>query len=199
MSSRIFFSSYLAKNRLQAQSSYFQAAEQHHYKNTLDCLKKIFQQNGFVGLFHGVTAALPRVIVGSATQLTTYDKLKELATKQLNLRDGFPAHLFASFISSLFTVTMMNPFDVISTRIYQSSGRHTVYRGVIDCFRQTIRAEGWRALQKGWLALYLRLGPHTILTFLFLEKIRASLVTMQVFTTRSKAIPTDVMINSDPS
>ena len=152
-----------------------------------------------LGSFHGVTAALPRVIVGSATQLTTYDKLKELATKQLNLRDGFPAHLFASFISSLFTVTAMNPFDVVSTRIYQSSGRHTVYHGVVDCFRQTIRAEGWRALQKGWLALYLRLGPHTVLTFLFLERIRASLLTAEIFTNRAKAIPADVMINSDPS
>ena len=119
------------------------------------------------GLYYGVTAALPRVIVGSATQLTTYDKLKELAINKFNLRDGFPAHLFASFISSLFTVTMMNPFDVISTRIYQSSGKQTVYHGVLDCFKKTIRVEGWSALQKGWLALYLRLGPHTILTFVF--------------------------------
>jgi len=38
---------YLAKNRLQAQSAYFHAAEEHHYKNTMDCLTKIFRQNGF--------------------------------------------------------------------------------------------------------------------------------------------------------
>ena len=191
--------SYLAKNRLQAQSSYFHAAEQHHYKNTMDCLSKIWRQNGFFGLFYGVTAALPRVIVGSATQLTTYDKLKEFAINQLNLRNGFPAHLFASFISSLFTVTMMNPFDVVSTRIYQSSGQQTVYYGVIDCFRKTIHAEGWKALQKGWLALYLRLGPHTILTFVFLEKIRAGFLTHDIFTRQSQFIPCDVIINSDPS
>ncbi|CAF1317324.1 unnamed protein product [Adineta ricciae] len=167
---------YLAKNRLQAQSSYFHAAEEHHYKNTRDCLKKIYRQNGFVGLFHGVTAGLPRVVVASATQLTTYDKTKAFAIQNLNLRDGFPAHLFASFISSLFTVTMMNPFDVVSTRIYQSSGRETVYHSVFDCFKKTVQAEGWFALQKGWLALYLRLGPHTVLTFIFLEKIRSMIL-----------------------
>jgi solute carrier family 25, member 34/35 len=189
--------SYLAKNRLQAQSSYFQAAEQHQYRNTLDCLIKIFRQNGFVGLFHGVTAALPRVIVGSATQLTTYDKLKELAINTFSLPDGFSAHLFSSFISSLFTVTLMNPFDVISTRIYQSSGQQTVYYGVVDCFRKTIDAEGWRALQKGWLALYLRLGPHTILTFLFLEKIRAWLLTSDLYTKPSRLMSSDVMIDGD--
>ena len=195
----MLYCSYLAKNRLQAQSAYFHAAEEHHYKSTMDCLKKIFRQNGFSGLFYGVTAALPRVVVGSATQLTTYDKLKELAVKKLNLRDGFPAHLFASFISSLFTVTIMNPFDVVSTRIYQSSGRHTVYHGVLDCFRKTISAEGWTALQKGWLALYLRLGPHTILTFVFLEKIRARFLTFENFRATSQSLPTDIVVNSDAS
>ena len=195
----LFQFSYLAKNRLQAQSNHFHAAEQHDYKNTRDCLRKIFRQNGFVGLFHGVTAALPRVIFGSATQLTTYDKLKQIANDRFQLQDGFPAHLFASFFSSLLTVTVMNPFDVVSTRIYQSSGRQTIYYGVLDCIQKTVKAEGWTALQKGWLALYLRLGPHTILTFVFLEKIRAKFLTIDAFTHRPRSIPVDVMINSDPS
>lgn len=190
---------YLAKSRLQAQSNYFHAAEEHHYKNTIDCLKKIYRRGGIIGLFHGVTASLPRVIAGSATQLTTYDKLKEFSIKNLNFEDGFPAHLFASFISSLFTVTMMNPFDVISTRIYQSSGRQTVYYGVIDCCMKTVRAEGWKALQKGWVALYLRLGPHTILTFVFLEKIRAWFLTFDSMSTKPQVIPMDVLVNSDAS
>lgn len=192
-----FLFSYLAKNRLQAQSSYFHAAEQYQYKNTLDCLTKVYRQNGFFGLYYGVTAGLPRVIFASATQLTTYDKTKEFAIKILNVPDGFPAHLFASFISSLFTVTIMNPFDVMATRIYQSSGRQTVYHGVFDCFKKTIRAEGWTALQKGWLALYLRLGPHTILTFVFLEKIRAWFSKFDILKNQSRTIPLDVMVDSD--
>jgi solute carrier family 25 protein 34/35 len=191
--------SFLAKNRLQAQSTHFHAVEQHHYKNTFDCFKKIYRQNGFFGLFYGVTAALPRAIVGSATQLTTYAVLKDLAIEKFNLRDGFPAHFFASFASSLFTVTMMNPFDVIATRIYQSSGRQTVYYGVLDCFKKTIRAEGWTALQKGWLALYLRIGPHTILTFVFLEKIRAAFLQFNTFRTYPQTLPTDIIVNSDAS
>ncbi|CAF0724533.1 unnamed protein product [Rotaria sordida] len=150
---------YLAKNRLQAQSNYFHAAEEHHYKNTLDCLKKIFRHK--------------------ATQLTTYDKLKEFSIKKLNLQDGFPAHLFASFISSLFTVTMMNPFDIV--------------------LKKTVHAEGWKALQNGWLALYLRLGPHTILTFIFLEKIRAWFLTFDTLSIKPQPIPIDVMVNSDAS
>jgi solute carrier family 25, member 34/35 len=162
-----------------------------------DCLRQIYRQNGFLGLYHGVFAALPRVIVGSATQLTLYDKFKELANDQFGLRDGFPAHLFASFISSLFTVTIMNPFDVVSTRIYQSNGQQTVYHGVLDCIRKTVRTEGWTALQKGWLALYLRLGPHTVLTFIFLEKIRAWFCKFDALTNDSHALPLAVTVKSD--
>jgi solute carrier family 25 protein 34/35 len=91
----------------------------------------------------------------------------------------------------------MNPFDVVSTRIYQSSGRQTVYHGVFDCFKKTIRTEGWTALQKGWLALYLRLGPHTILTFVFLEKIRARFIKFDMMKKESQIIPIDIIVNSD--
>jgi solute carrier family 25 protein 34/35 len=93
----------------------------------------------------------------------------------------------------------MNPFDVVSTRIYQSSGRQTVYHGVFDCFKKTIRTEGWTALQKGWLALYLRLGPHTILTFVFLEKIRAWFLRSETFRRQSQTLTSDVIVNSDAS
>ena len=192
-----FSFSYLAKNRLQAQSDYFHAAAEHHYKNTIDCLRKIFYRDGFFGLFYGVTGALPRVVIGSATQLTTYDKLKEFAIKTLDLHNSFPAHLFASFIWSLFTVTVMNPFDVISTRIYQSDGRQTVYYGVLDCFKKTISAEGWRALQKGWSALYIRLGPHTILTFVFLEKIRTWFLKFDILTTNSQATLVKMSVDNE--
>ena len=162
-------------------------------------LKKIFHQTGFFGLFHGVTAALPRVILGSATQLTTYDEIKRFSVETLHLTNGFPAHFFASFISSLLTVTIMNPFDVVSTRIYQSSGRQTVYSGVLDCFKKTIRAEGWRALQNGWAALYLRLGPHTILTLVFLEKIRAWFSKFDILRNNPENFAKDAIVNQDIS
>ncbi|CAF0994359.1 unnamed protein product [Didymodactylos carnosus] len=174
---------YLAKNRLQSQSRYFQAAERYTYKNTFDCLSQVYRQEGFFGLFRGVSGALPRVIFGSATQLSIYDTIKSVAIDKFHCADGIQAHFVASFISSLFTVTVMNPFDVISTRMYQSSGQQTVYNNVIDCFRKTIQGEGLSALQKGWLALYIRLGPHTVLTFIFLEKIRYHFLTIDAFST----------------
>jgi len=162
---------YLVKSRLQAQSAFFSAREAAHYDGLWHGLRTIFAAEGARGLLRGLDGALPRVMAGSAVQLSSYDALKAHAARA-GFAPGLPQHLAASLAASVLTVTVMNPFDVVSTRLYQSQGRNTVYAGPLDCARQTVRAEGWAALQKGWLAQYLRLGPHTVLTFVFLEQVR---------------------------
>ena len=62
------------------------------------------------------------------------------------------------------------PVDVVKTRIMMAApGR---YNGMMHCLRDTVRSEGMLALYKGVLASFTRLGPHTVLTFVFLEQIR---------------------------
>jgi solute carrier family 25 protein 34/35 len=71
----------------------------------------------------------------------------------------------SSLLTGFFATVAMNPPDVISTRLYNQpvvGGRGTLYTGWLDCARKTVRAEGVRGLYKGFLAHYLRLGPHTI-------------------------------------
>lgn len=164
---------YLIKSRLQAQSPYFKVREAHAYSGLWDGLRKVHAAEGVRGLLRGVDGALPRVMTGSAVQLSSYDSCNALALSW-GVASGFPQHLVSSMLASVLTVTAMNPFDVVSTRLYQSQGHATVYAGPLDCAIQTVRAEGWGALQKGWLAQLSRLGPHTVLTFLLLEQIKAT-------------------------
>ena len=137
----------------------------------MDGLRKVYASEGSLGLFRGLNGALPRVMTGSAVQLSSYDTCKSYVV-QWGVAQGMGQHLAASLLASLLTVTAMNPWDVISTRLYQSAGKGTHYTGPFDCAAKTVRAEGWAALQKGWLAQYGRLGPHTVLTFLLLENLR---------------------------
>jgi hypothetical protein len=44
-----------------------------------------------------------------------------------------------------------------------------VYRGSIDCLRQTVRAEGFMALYKGFIPALARLGPWGLVFFLVYE------------------------------
>lgn len=70
----------------------------------------------------------------------------------------------------------MNPFDVVSTRMYNqntekgSNRGGSLYKNPLDCIVKTVKAEGPTALYKGFLAHYLRIGPHTVLCFVFLVR-----------------------------
>lgn len=44
----------------------------------IHALKVIYRQHGILGLWRGSSAAIPRVSIGSATQLSTFSSSKEL-------------------------------------------------------------------------------------------------------------------------
>ncbi len=66
---------------------------------------------------------------------------REILVHQLDLRDTL-----AGIIGSLMCVYIGQPFDTVKTRIQT---RPEQYRGVLDCFKQTLRQEGLRAYWNG--------------------------------------------------
>lgn len=44
------------------------------------------------------------------------------------------------------------------------------YKGAVDVLGRVVRTEGILALWKGFTPYYARIGPHTVLTFIFLEQ-----------------------------
>lgn len=46
-----------------------------------------------------------------------------------------------------------------------------LYKGSIDCFRQTVGKEGFGALYKGFIPVWIRLGPWAIVFWLTYERI----------------------------
>lgn len=47
------------------------------------------------------------------------------------------------------------------------------YKGAIDVLVRVCRNEGPFALWKGFVPYFSRLGPHTVLTFIFLEQMNS--------------------------
>eukprot|EP01147_Barroeca_monosierra_P002555 gene2555-5474_t len=136
-----------------------------------------YQESGVPGLWRGVTGSIPRLVVGSSVQLSTYSKCRQLFEDHSPLKQGVLLHFSASMLAGMFVAVAMNPFDVITTRMYNQpvdpkTKKGLFYRNVFDCFSKTVRAEGIRGMYKGLMALYLRLGPHTVLTFVFWEQLR---------------------------
>lgn len=49
------------------------------------------------------------------------------------------------------------------------SGKGLLYRNIFDCFVKIYRAEGLHGLYKGFVPLYARVAPHTVLNLTFWE------------------------------
>lgn len=60
---------------------------------------------------------------------------------------------------------MATPADVITTRVMNQpicDGKPAYYKNSVDCFHKTVANEGFRALYKGFLPIWMRLGPHSL-------------------------------------
>ncbi|KAI9190830.1 mitochondrial carrier domain-containing protein [Polychytrium aggregatum] len=180
---------FLIKTRMQSYAPSATAVGfQHNYvqQGTLRSLAIVFKNEGIRGLWRGVDAAMIRTGVGSAVQLSSYDINKKFLVRSgwfKTARDNGEAnvwlHFAASAVTSFYVCLAMNPFDVAMTRMYNQKvaqdGKHgALYKNGFDCIVKMIRTEGVSALYKGFTAHYFRIGPHTILTFVFLEQVKAA-------------------------
>ncbi|XP_022618497.1 solute carrier family 25 member 35 [Seriola dumerili] len=169
---------YLVKTHLQSQStSSIAVGHQYKHQGMIHALAAIYREHGILGLWRGSSAAVPRVSVGSAAQLSTFSSSKELVIDlQVFAKDSWLVALSAGMISSVVVVLAMTPFDVVSTRLYNQPvdqlGKGQLYKGFTDCFSKTLRKEGLTGLYKGLGASYFRLGPHTILSLFFWDELR---------------------------
>ena len=168
----------LVKTNLQIQSNSTELAVGHQNssitnKNMIQILHEIYTSHGVKGLWRGVSAVVPRVMVGSAVQIPSFTFVREKIGayfKENNYKENlFLVPILSSLTASLATVIAMQPLDVVSTRLYNQpvdsiTGKGKLYQGVLDCLVKIVSTEGFLGLYKGISAHYFRLGPHSILS-----------------------------------
>lgn len=158
----------LVKTRMQA----VLPTENPPYKNTFRALVQIFQQEGFSsGLYRGWVVTSTRAAILTSAQLGSYDTIKNnILVKEFGMKDGLALHMMAAMSAGIITTTAANPVDVIKTR-YMADAAHK-YKSPLDCIVKSYRADGLLGFFKGWMPSYWRLGPHTVCSFILIEKIR---------------------------
>ncbi|CAG5116978.1 unnamed protein product [Candidula unifasciata] len=169
---------YMVKTQLQSKANTeIAVGHQHPHESMSHALRTIFKDHGVLGLWRGVSGAVARVTVGSASQLSTFSTSKHFIESTKIFKPNSVLTTFAaSMVGGLVVTVFMTPFDVVSTRLYNqpvnSFGRGAVYSGVFNCFWKIFRSEGLWGFYKGWGASYLRLGPHTTLGLVFWDELR---------------------------
>jgi hypothetical protein len=158
----------LVKVRQQASVS---AAPMH----TFMMLSDIWRTEGIAGLCRGIVPTMQRGGLLTATQLGTYDHIKQYLLGTKVLQEGTLLHFTSGCIAGLAVALVTSPVDTIRTRLMNQpvvGGKGSMYSGSVDCLLTTMRAEGPLAIYKGFTAQWLRVGPHTTISLVCFEFLR---------------------------
>uniref|UniRef100_A0A5B6Z9P6 Mitochondrial uncoupling protein 5-like n=1 Tax=Davidia involucrata TaxID=16924 RepID=A0A5B6Z9P6_DAVIN len=151
------------------------ASQRRNYKGVVDAITRMTRQEGITSLWRGSSLTVNRAMIVTASQLASYDQIKEVILEKGVMKDGLGTHVTASFAAGFVASVASNPIDVIKTRVMNMKvepGMVAPYSGALDCALKTVRAEGPMALYKGFIPTISRQGPFTVLLFVTLEQVR---------------------------
>ena len=142
------------------------------YRNTFQALIEIFRTEGLTkGLYRGWVVTSGRAAVLTSAQLGSYDTIKNnILVAEFGMQNGLVLHLCSSMSAGVITTTAANPIDVVKTRYMSDSTGQ--YKSPLDCVKSIYRTDGLKGFMKGWMPSYWRLGPHTVMSFILIEKVR---------------------------
>lgn len=137
-----------------------------NYRNAIEGIVRASREEGIAALFRGVWPNAMRAALMTASQLASYDEIKAGLIKRVGMKDDLTTHFSASILAGFIATTVCSPVDVIKTRIMSAQGKEAL--GAM--LARVTREEGAAWMFKGWVPSFIRLGPHTVATFLFLEQ-----------------------------
>lgn len=141
-------------------------AERRNYKHAVDGLARMVREEGMQSLWKGVWPNSLRAVLMTASQLASYDIFKGMLLEKAGMKDNLNTHFSASFLAGFVATTICSPVDVIKTRVMSAKESESI----VSLLATVTRNEGLGWMFRGWVPSFIRLGPHTIATFLFLEQ-----------------------------
>ncbi|XP_061668070.1 mitochondrial basic amino acids transporter-like isoform X1 [Syngnathoides biaculeatus] len=156
----------LAKTRMQMQGTGEKKSTRKMYKNSVDCLVRIYRREGVWGINRGMVTTLIRETPGFGFYFLAYDVLTRQLGCEPEDRYMIPKLLFAGGMAGIASWLSTYPVDVIKSRLQaDGSGGVRQYSGIADCVRQSVRDEGYVVFTRGLTSTLLRAFPVNAATF----------------------------------
>jgi len=160
----------LLRTRLSAQGFWEAGHVGERYTGLIDAISKILRQEGFKGIYRGVSAAMVGSGISWGVYLSTYHALRpQLGGSALG---NFSAGVLAGIVQTITT----NPFWLIKTRmqLQQDTVEYKTnaplrYRSMVDGLRTVWRTEGIAGLYRG-ITPGLVMTPHGGFQFAVIEE-----------------------------
>jgi hypothetical protein len=133
---------------------------------------RLVRDEGWKGISQGYSANACRAATVTAVQVASYDHIKQHLLRTTSLGESYTLHFVTSLSASLLAVIASSPVDVLRTRM-MVGGASAARQSLAGVAAGIFKTEGPRAFYKGASLAWLRLGPHTITTFIVMENLRA--------------------------
>lgn len=147
------------------------AAQRRNYKHAIDGLIQVIRKENVAALFSGVSMTATRAALMTFGQLAFYDQFKQLLLTTSYFEDNPTTHITASVSAAGIATCITQPFDVMKTRLMNAPPGK--YSGLLMCGVDVFKT-GPVGFFKGLVPAFIRLGPHTVLTFVFLEQLKSN-------------------------
>lgn len=136
----------------------------------------ILHTEGIRGLYRGLVPTMMKQSANSAVRFSTYEALKHSATTYNNGAPlNTPSIMLIGGLTGLVTVYATMPFDVVKTRMQQAGNR---YRNSLDCFVQSLKADGPTVFWRGSSPRVIRLIIAGTVSFSIYERVLRALKAM---------------------
>lgn len=143
--------------------------QRRNYKHCFEALYRIFRQEGVAGLFKGTLMACSRGVMVTIGHLAFYDEIKYQLILSTYFKDNLLTHFTSSIGAAVTATTITMPLDVLKTRMMNSKPGE--YSGILDCAKDILK-NGPSGFFKGFTPAFVRMGPQTVLLFVFLEQLK---------------------------
>jgi len=150
------------------------------YRNGPSGLMSLIREEGVRGLARGLGTNTTRAVLMNVSQVGSYDFFKSTLLRHpipvldYQLKDSLLLHVISSCLAGTVATTICSPADVLRSRLMSSSSS----AGILTVLSKSFANEGPRFILKGWTPAFIRLGPNTVLMFVFYEQLKKGWTTM---------------------
>lgn len=117
-------------------------------------IKSINQNKTKSNLLKGMVPNVLRASANSVGYLASYDYVKHSLIK-ITGKDNYITYSLSSLASGLSSSILATPFDNMKSKIMGTNH----YNGILDCFKKTVKKNGYRSLYVGFFPTWFRSGP----------------------------------------
>lgn len=141
------------------------------YKNGLEAMVRIGREDGFGrnGLLCGAWTNIQRSVLVNCVMLGTYSQSKEFFQQNTSVTSLPLIQFLAGTTSGFATAVLAVPADFIKTNL-QHQLKSMTAMGLV---RKVVAENGVLGLWRGFLPFFLKLAPHTTISFMVIENLKA--------------------------